>query len=317
MTTEARAHVMKLRFQVPEEPSRRHADADRRTAFWQQMLSAVPTPKSQDLPASAEAKLVRDAAVRIGAVDVPPKPASPDADVQLLEDMVKRRFGRALHAHLSAYAGSERLRGVVFRVDGIAYGSLEIFVLVEGISKLADAFDHDFDLFAPVLMQFAPLALRDALSPEVMEPVCELPDPAGMRQVIETQARSAPSATASSASVGPQAPAPVPTATRSPAGSAGAGDKAKWMWVVSNVSLIPAVGLASGFLYLGFMSLERDRDRIEAGRLALAKAQEERVSQVNAFAIEAVKAGVAPSRATSGPAGAGDTGSAKRTATSR
>jgi len=194
------------------------------------------------------------------------------------ESVLREKFGSELAELLWMRFGGHRTyqstlqrmfsaptRLVSFRVIGIGYGSLEISTLVEGFKGVADAFDNNFEVFRLALEGLAPEAFAAATGTAVAVS-CDV-------------AKSSPG---------------VDAATEK-------STRLRWLWILSNTSLILPVALSLLVLYVGatfgLQLLSKEADMLEARakdlrdrQAALIAAYGEHDKHLSGQVVEAIRA---------------------------
>jgi hypothetical protein len=193
-----------------------------------------------------------------------------EGGVQELEQRVVQRFGRSLReVLLTDFFGVESREEIAvpvfaFQVIGFRYGSLSLDIDVVGLKGLAEFFDKNIDLFRIVLSQYAPSALTMALGAyeggwiEGLE--CAVQPTAEIDRAFDVPA---------------QQEAGISKAIQQPANSSRSLQSLNWAWIVSNTSLVLPVILSLIVMYLAFVSLEHERDRLSQGMSSLVDKQTE------------------------------------------
>jgi hypothetical protein len=181
---------------------------------------------------------------------------------------MERRFRQALPGALAA-----RLEGflqdpsrrdassraphiaVVFEVLDLSYGSLDVALAFEPISRVAEAFDKNFDYFRMAFESFVPGAISAAANEAVIPP----------RRPMNTR-----DWLVSDISFGPRVEGAFETTPTGPASTSSSwtsADKARWTWIAANTSLLVPTALAAGYLYFAHEDMrDGERERAAATR---------------------------------------------------
>lgn len=270
--------TFKLRFEHRQfaESSDRTRGEDPRSRFWQPFLSserAVPVPLSID---KLERSILRGSFA-----------AALATRISRAADVMSRQRDESAGFRVSSLRRLSRADFSVTVVGKIRYGSAEISVFLTGAKRVAEAFNNDFELFRTLLEAYAPDAWNQALPTDSVELTCDVMDADGLKALFQQQLTAAP-ATA-------------------PAGASPAEDekarRLRWLWIVSNTSLILPCLLALAVLYAvsqhvsHFESNVADRmGRLEAREGELLKIYQARETELHKALLDAVK--LASTRAT-------------------
>jgi hypothetical protein len=161
-------------------------------------------------------------------------------------------------------------------VGPIRYGSAEVSVLLEGASRVARAFDNNFELFRLALETYAPEAWNLVVPAAPVPLLCVLKDDQVLRAAFEPESSMA--------------------ATDSVRGEEEKARRLRWLWIAANTSLVVPCLLALAVLYIAsehLFSLEgavaERTSQIQAREVELVKAYQARERDLHSVLIEAAK----------------------------
>ena len=145
---------------------------------------------------------------------------------------------------------------VIFRPHIIAYGSLDFSVEIAGIDHLAKLFDGNFEIFASFLSGYLPQAFASSLQPWTLVPLeFEITPGRALRRSFKIHSESS-------------------TKDETSAESASFDAKARWLWLITNGSLVVPVLLSLGVLYVAARGLSDDRALLSQRMESVAKSQD-------------------------------------------
>lgn len=167
-------------------------------------------------------------------------------------------------------------------VGPIRYGSAEITVILDGVKRVAEAFDNNFELFRSALEAYAPEAWNHAVPAPSTALLCEVRDADALKAAFDTQVVTPP---------------PSPAL----AGASSAEDekarRLRWLWITSNTSLILPCLLALAVLYVASQhvshfehSVSGRMARLEAREGELLKTYQAREAELHKTLLDTVKA---------------------------
>lgn len=197
---------------------------------------------------------------------------------------IERSFGPRLHRLLRLHAGRQSpLGGVAIAVRSVDYGSLDLVVLIEGLDKLARAFDDYFPAFRVALEQYAPDALADSIEEDDLDVTCRIDNVQDVASAF--------------AAAGQPKEAVVATASKEDkdVDKERLAGRIKWAWIVSNTSLILPVLLALYVVQVVHAELGERGRRLDEREAALIKSYGDRQDRLDAVLVEAVKASASAS----------------------
>jgi hypothetical protein len=154
--------------------------------------------------------------------------------------------------------------GVIFLVQRLEYGSLDVFVAVEPLKKLVELFDHNFEYFQLALASFVPEAVNSALYNTFHFPA--------VRDLLDISIVPSPGLVAAFGPAAPvgNAPPPPPSPTGTVVLTTAA--KANWIWIAANTSLLVPTLLAVGYLFVMREDIrEGERLRAEQSRRVVSE----------------------------------------------
>jgi hypothetical protein len=141
---------------------------------------------------------------------------------------------------------------ISFRLFNLHYGSLDFSIEIAGLKHLVALFEGNFDLFDIFLSTYVPVAFAEAI---------------GYRDLNPTNIDIFSSPTLRSAfSAYSTVPQPV-TTTPSPLMD----PRMRWIWMITNGSLVVPILLSLAVLYVGARLLEREHDALSSRLDAIQK----------------------------------------------
>lgn len=171
-----------------------------------------------------------------------------EISVTALEGRVKKAFGRELKQNLSRIvtpSHNERdalAASILFSVQSISYGSMDIDLVIEPMNKVAKLFDNNFEYFSIFLSTYAIPSLREAISVPVSGSGFVL-DFGYILDELDVQV--IPGSGFIKEFQSNQNPVSKPANSLLTASQ----QKANWLWIVSNTSMIIPTILTAFFLY--------------------------------------------------------------------
>lgn len=192
----------------------------------------------------------------------------------LLESRLISGFGGALKGYLDSLAprsivNQEAQRkaalaaGLVVRARILGYSSLDLGVSIEPIKNLVELFDGNFEYFSAFLSTYIPAAFQASLGSYGVyfgswdDVGAQLDFAIGNPAVIAADFTSANR-----------------SHTDRTRAAQGAIDKARWLWILSNTSLVVPTVLAAWYLYGVSKELEVRQRSVDESFKTLAKAQQ-------------------------------------------
>jgi len=207
-----------------------------------------------------------DGSRRRNGNDEPLEPAT-------FEMCIRAAFSAALQSHLRSLAvrsvtsaEGQRRRAtaamIVVRTRIIGYSSLELGLTLEPIKKVVELFDGNYEYFVTFLGQYGPLSLQESLDsgrtyfgpsdPIAGQLFCDVaPDPRlkATFAVLQVQIAAQPSEKSATA------------------------EKARWLWVLSNTSLVVPTLLAAIYLYTILSRIHEREAQIDKAYQELIRVQ--------------------------------------------
>jgi hypothetical protein len=166
------------------------------------------------------------------------------------EGRIRSVFSRALKSYFESIAsptiitpdGQRRAAAaaaIVIQTHIRGYSSVELGLMLEPINKVVELFDGNFEYFVAFLGMYIPIAFQRSLSGGGWDD--EGWDTVAGQLVCDVTA--APSLVAAFGAASYPQRAPVPASTT-------AADKARWVWMLSNTSLVVPTLVAGFYLYV-------------------------------------------------------------------
>jgi hypothetical protein len=174
----------------------------------------------------------------------------------------------------SADGRLDLLAGIFFRLENLSYGSLAFELGVVGIEKLAAFFNGDFEVLEIFLETYIPRDFERsvALGSDFSTFQFEID--------VAPEVRSAFAAaphwprTTGKGDMTRHIPA------QSPPSKSDESLRARWLWVISNTSLVLPVLLAAGILYVAFMAIAQEQTSARTMLEQLRVSRDKRIQEL-------------------------------------